>query len=167
MKQLIIKIIAAAILLAINILPTQAQNAPPPGKTIRVKIYLLDVFESRNLLETLEMLSVEREVNAESPLRSAIEAQLIGATDEENSQLLYSPASGIELVSLRVKNKTAYASFVRTGAEAFDAIDARRFKKAVEQTARQFPPIRRVEICLDGVSDFWRVCETGQRKKCR
>lgn len=153
MKRLIIKITAAAILLATSILPLQAQSISPV-KTVKVKIYLLDNFESENLLGNLQMLSVERDVDANSPLRSAIEAQLAGATEEENSQLLYSPVSGINLLSVRVKNKTAYAHFTRTGAEAFDKIDALRFRNAVRKTALQFPSVRRIEICLDGDSNF-------------
>jgi hypothetical protein len=165
MKRLIIKITVLAILFAAGILSLRAQSAPPK-KTIKVKIYLIDVFESKNLPETLEMLSVEREVDAESPLRSAIEAQLAGATEEENSQLLYSPASGINLISLRLQNKTAYARFTRTGNTTFDKTDAFRFRNSVGKTALQFPAVRRIEICLDGVSDFWRVGEKIKHKKC-
>ncbi len=108
-----------------------------------------------------------REVDAKSPLRSAIEAQLAGATAEENSRLLHSPVSGINLISVRVKNKTAYASFTRTDTTEFDKTDALRFRNSVRQTALQFPSVRRIEICLDGVSDFWRVGEKGKRKKCQ
>ena len=144
MKRSITKTIIAAILLSICFLPVQAQ------KTTRVKIYLLDNFESANLSKNLEMASVERAVNADFPLRSAIEAQLDGATDEENSQFLYSPINGIKLIYVRVKNRTAYANFALTSTEVFSKIDALRFKNAVTKTALQFPFVKRIEICLEG-----------------
>lgn len=135
------------------------------GKSVTVKIYLRDAFESENLLESLEMVAVEREVNAASPLRFALEAQLAGATDEEENTLrLFSPVSGINLMSVRVKNKTAYAKFTRTETEAFSKIDALRFRKAIRLTALQFPSVKKVEICLDGAADFWRVNAKTHRK---
>jgi hypothetical protein len=161
MKKLISGILCVAILFAVSIIQTQAQE-----KTIKVKIYLLDVFESENLLETLAMQPVEREVSAKNPLRFALEELMKGATEEENSQLrLYSTASEISLISVRVKNKTAYANFTRKTAEGFDKIAALRFRKAVRQTALQFKNIRRIEICLDGIADFWRI-GAKTHKKC-
>jgi hypothetical protein len=127
----------------------------PQEKLTTVKIYLLDTFESESLLQTLDLLPVERQVDAKSPLRSAIEAQLAGATDDENSQNLRTPIYGINLVALKVKSKIAYAHFTRTEKQKLGKYDALRFRNAVRQTALQFPTIRRIEICLDGVADFW------------
>lgn len=145
---------------------TAAGQSGSPRKTIKVKIYLLDSFESENLLENMEMQTVEREVSAASPLRSALEAQLAGATeDEENTLRLYSPFGKINLTGLRVKNKIAYANFERAGTEEFGKIDALRFRKAIRLTALQFPNIKQIEICLDGTADFWRV-GAKTHKKC-
>lgn len=143
---------------------TRAQSVPQE-KLITVKIYLLDTFESESLLQTLDLLSVERRVNAKSPLRSAIEAQLAGATDDENSLNLRTPIYGINLVSLKVKSKIAYASFTRTEKHKLGKHDALRFRNAVRQTALQFPTVRRIKICLDGVADFWLI-ETKTHQKC-
>ena len=164
MKRIITLILLVAFALTANGL---AQIPPPGAKTVKVKIYLLDQFESANLLENLEMQAVEREVTSEFPLRSALEELLKGATEVETSQLLYSPVSGISLISARVKNKTAYASFTLNGSEKLDEINALRFRKAVSQTALQFPAIRRVEICLDGIADFWLVGAKKHRKCAR
>ena len=162
-RQILIGLIA--LLFSANCLPN-AQAQIGGKKLVKVNVILLDNFESENLSENFSLFAVEREVSAASPLRSAIEAQLDGATDEENSQALYSPADGIKLISVRVKNKTAYASFKRTSIETFNKIDALRFKNAVTKTARQFPSVRRIEICLDGNLNFDRTSK-GARKPCR
>ena len=165
MKKLITGFLAAAMLIAFVVLPLRAQNAT--GQTVKVKIYLLDYFEVSNMMENLNMLAVEREVNAKTPLLSALEAQMAGATEDDNTQLLYSPFSGINLISLRVKNKTAYAHFTLTDSEKFDKIDAMRFRNSVRRTVLQFPSVHRIEICLDGVSDFWLIGAKTHRKCSR
>lgn len=166
MKRLIVQIIVAALFITPSFSPVSAQSVSP-RKTVKVKIYLLDSFESENLLENMKMLAVEREVSAASPLRSALEAQLSGATeDEENTLRLYSPVGKINLVGLRVKNKTAYAYFTHAGGdEEFDRLAALRFRKAIRLTALQFPNVKRIEICLDGAADFWLV-GAKTHKKC-
>ena len=68
MKPLFVQITFAAILTASCFAFVSAQTMSPE-KTVKVKIYLRDAFESENLLESLEMAAVEREVNAASPLR--------------------------------------------------------------------------------------------------
>ena len=166
------KIMSVAIMLAASVAFAPAQNsAPKKGKTVRVKIYLLDFFESENLFENMRMQPVEREVRAASPLRSTIEALLAGATDDEQSSLrLFSPAAvgDVKLIRSRIKNKTAYLSFEK-GSVPFSEIDALRFRKAVRLTARQFPSVRRVRVCLNGIADFWRIGSDDDkpRRKCR
>jgi hypothetical protein len=153
------------IVLLLLLLAAAARAQTGGAKPVKVKIYVLDVFESPNLLETLDMIAVEREVSGKFPLRFALEAQMKGATDEEISQSLFSPFEKVNLISVRVKNKTAYATFTRTGVEEFSRIDALRFRKAIRQTALQFTSVRRIDICLDGVSDFWLV-GAKTHKKC-
>lgn len=167
MKQTIVSITAAALFLAANFALAQAQKTAPPEKTVRVKIYLLDAFESENLLENTAMQPLERTVGATAPLRFALEELLKGATDEENSQLFYSPIEGINLISARLKNKTAYVSFTRTATDEFDRLEARRLRLAVTKTARQFPSVKKVVICLDGVSNFDRGSAKTAPIKCR
>lgn len=164
MKRLIVQIAFAALLTASGFTLAAAQTLSPE-KTVKVKIYLSDTFESENLLESLDMVEVEREVDAKSPLRSALEAQLAGATNEEENTLrLFSPVNGISLISVQVKNKIAYAKFTRTTDGTFSKTDALRFRKAVSLTARQFPSVKKIEICLDGIKDFWLVSARTHQK---
>lgn len=155
--------IIIVLLLLLFALAARAQNIRQE-KLTTVKIYLLDHFEAANSLGNLSLQAVEREVSAKSPLRSAIEAQLAGATEEEISNLLYPPISGIDLISVKLKNKTVYARFTRTGTEDFGKFDALRFRNAVRRTALQFPSVRKIEICLDGISDFWLIGARTHRK---
>jgi hypothetical protein len=124
-------------------------------KLTTVKIYLLDTFEQELPLKLINLTAVERKVKTASVLRSTLEVLLIGATDEETSQNLRSPIVGIELVSVRQVKNTVFANFRNTGTNALDNISALIFKQSVEKTARQFYAVKKVEICLDGVLNFW------------
>lgn len=147
--------IVIVLLLLLLAAATRAQT--DKKHSVKVKIYLLDTFESPDLLTTLELLPVERRVGARFPLRSTLKALAAGATDEEESQNLRSPFAGIDLISVRVKNKTAFANFTRTEKTKLGKYEAMRFRNAVLYTALQFPSIKRIVICLNGASDFWLI----------
>jgi hypothetical protein len=38
------------------------------------------------------------------------------------------------------------------------------FRDAVELTAKQFPGVKKVLVCLDGVEDFWSESEEPAKK---
>ena len=133
-------------------------------KLTTVKIYLLDTFEQETPLKKVNLMAVERQVKAASPLRGALEALLEGATDDETSQNLRSPIFGVELVSVgRVKN-TVFAKFRNTEIKPLDKFSALVFKQSVEKTARQFSGVKKVEICWDGVLKSSRKTDSAPGK---
>lgn len=139
--------------IVLSVLPSAAQiRAQTSGsnKTIEVKIHLLDVAQGAEP----ELLAVTRTVGAASPLRSALEAQVKGATEEEFSQALRSPFENIRLDFAEIKNKTARLYFSQIEKEAISESEALFFRTAVAKTALQFPAVKKVEICLAAAADF-------------
>jgi spore germination protein GerM len=165
MERLIIKILAVAILLTASILPTQAQSSSPK-KTVEVKIYLLKT-GADNAKYPSGLFAVKRNIDRKSPLRSALETLTEGATAEEAEQNLASSTFGIKLVSVRIKNKTAYTRFTMPEEARFPGDNAPFiFQEAVEKTALQFRGVKKVVVCLDGELDFGSEDEDAKPKPC-
>lgn len=136
----------------------QAQSAKK-GKLIEVNIFLMksgEGFDSEVSEENpFGLIAVKRTVNAKSPLRNALLALTGKLTQKEKSRNLHSAVWGIELVSVKVKDGTAYTYFIMPFEAKFSGDNAPEiFRNAVEKTARQFPSVKKVEVCLDGILDF-------------
>jgi spore germination protein GerM len=165
MKRLIIKILAVAILLTASISQTQAQSSSPK-KTVKAKIYLLKT-GADNAKYPSGLFAVRRNIDRKSPLRSALETLTEGATAEEAEQNLASSTFGIKLVSVRIKNKTAYTRFTMPEEARFPGDNAPFiFQEAVERTALQFRGVKKVVVCLDGELDFGSEDEDAKPKPC-
>jgi hypothetical protein len=108
--------------------------------------------------ELLALVAVRRTVSVTTPARGAIEALIAGPTDEEKGRGLRSPyAEGLSIKNLAIDGGTAHVSFV---SKCVDCprwpgdLAPWRFREAIERTLKQFPTVRRVVICLDGVENF-------------
>ena len=139
-------------------------------KTEQVKIYLMksldkkysqDPYDSKN---PYNLHPVTRQVPANAPLRSALESLTLGPTAPEEAVGLLSSTFGIKLLSVRIRNGTAYTRFTQPPGAAFPG-DAAPFifADAVERTAKQFSTVKKVSVCLDGVLNFGD--ESGERPK--
>jgi hypothetical protein len=162
MKKLILQILIVAIVSTAGFIPVGAQKT-----TLEAKIYLLKTgADSANYPSGL--FAVKRQVDRQSPLRSALEILTDGPTDdEETQQNLASSTFGIKLVSVRIKNKTAYANFTMPEEARFPGDGAPFiFADAVKKTALQFGGVKRVIVCLDGILDFGSESEAPP-KRCR
>jgi hypothetical protein len=136
-------------------------------KLTTVKIYLLKTGANYESKYPSGLFMVKRKFGGKSPLRSALEILTGGATDEEAKQNVASSTFGIKLVSVRIKNKTAYTRFTMSGGAAFPGENAPFiFKEAVEKTALQFRAVKRVVVCLDGILDFWSESDKPP-KRCK
>ena len=114
------------------------------------------------------LFEVKRTVNAKSPLRSALEILTVGPTAAEEKNNLTSSTFGIKLVSVRIKNKTAYTSFTMSDGAAFPGENAPFiFIEAVEKTALQFKGVKKVVVCLDGILNFGSEDDEAPTQKCK
>jgi hypothetical protein len=132
---------------------------------IEVKIYLAKETEEYDERNPHGLVAVTRMVDARSPLRGALVALTGNVTRREENQKLFSAMFGIKLLSARLEKGTAYAYFTMPE-EAYFSGDSSPFvfKDAVERTALQFPTVKKVVVCLDGVLDFWSESEEPARK---
>lgn len=134
-------------------------------KTREVNIYLYRSVEAEPT-NILELVEVKRHVDAHAPLKEAIQALVEGATNEEEKNGMLSFIYGVELKSVQIKNQTARVDFEfdkRTNSWLDPTMEA-LFNRAVEKTATQFPEVKRVLVCVDGIENFFLGKEF--HKKC-
>lgn len=132
-----------------------------------VKIYLYGAEVSdRTGIPDRYLIEVKRNVEARAPLKGALEALLAGATEEEEKNKMHSFIYGVELQSVRIKNKTVRVDFKFDKNEnswLAPAIEE-LFEDAVKRTAKQFATVERVLVCVDGIENFFLSKEF--HKKC-
>lgn len=139
-------------------------------KTQQVKIYLRKSLDKKYQQDPYDeknpfgLHPVMRQVPANAPLRSALEALMLGPTTTEEAGGVLSSTFGLKLLSVRIRNGTAYTRFTQPPGAAFPG-DAAPFifADAVERTAKQFSTVKKVFVCLDGVLNFGD--ESGERPK--
>jgi hypothetical protein len=109
---------------------------------------------------------VTRKVSAKSPLREALLALMKGPTVAEEAEGFSSSTYGIQLLSVKIKRGVAYTYFTMPEGATFSGDGSPfLFENAVERTAKQFPNVRKVVVCLDGILDFGS--ESGEpSRKC-
>ena len=124
-------------------------------KTVRANVYFRKSGNSDDPENPYNLNPATRQVPANAPLRSALEALSAEPTAAEEAEGLMTSTFGIKLVSVRVRNGTAYTRFTMPPGAAFPG-DAAPFifGAAVEKTAKQFPAIKKVFVCLDGILNF-------------
>jgi hypothetical protein len=70
---------------------------------------------------------------------------------------MYSFIYGVNLESVQIKNNTARVDFefdTRTNSWLDPTMEA-LFHQAMEKTATQFPGVKRVLVCVDGIENFF------------
>jgi hypothetical protein len=160
MKKVILQILFVAIVSMAGFIPVGAQKMP-----LEAKIYLLKT-GADNANYSSGLFAVKRQVDRRAPLRSALEILTNGpTTDEEARQNLASSTFGIKLVSVRIKNKTAYANFTMPEEARFPGDSAPFiFTDAVKKTALQVAGVKRVVVCLDGILNFGSESEDPPKR---
>jgi len=124
-----------------------AQSAPPKSRTI--KIYLWDVNSDK---PGIPLVPVTRRIGGDNVLKLTMD-WLFGTTlsKEEEDRGLSLPTFGMRLEGVTLKNGVALIKFSQpAGATNYGSQGPFIFEKAIERTARQFPTVRRVEICAIG-----------------
>jgi hypothetical protein len=134
----------------------KGKKAASQNKTREVKIYLYQEREIKQL-RTPYLVEVKRSVDAGAPLAETIRALLAGATSEEEKNGMLSFIYGVNLESVQIKNHTARVDFefdTRTNSWLDPTMEA-LFHRAMEKTATQFPGVKRVLVCVDGIENFF------------
>jgi hypothetical protein len=168
MSNKVFQILIFAVVLTNGLTTAQAQRKAQ-ANLIEVKIYLAKEAEDYDAQYDAKnphgLVAVRRKVGAKSPLSSTLKALTEGATRAEVKQKLFSVTYGIKFVSARLEKGTAYTYFTMPEGATFSGdLSPLIFRDAVEKTALQFASVRKVEVCLDGILDFWSEAEDGGRK---
>ncbi|MGQ0762958.1 MAG: hypothetical protein ACT4OT_13225 [Acidobacteriota bacterium] len=124
-----------------------AQSAPPKSRTI--KIYLWDVNSDK---PGIPLVPVNRRIGGDNVLKLTMD-WLFGTTlsREEEDRGLSLPTFGMRLEGVTLRNGVALIKFSQPdGATNYGSQGPFIFAKAIERTARQFPTVRRVEVCAVG-----------------
>ncbi len=104
-----------------------------------------------------EILPLKRKVSSKAPLFPAIEELLKAPTAEEQALGYASAGYGdLKLISVKIKQGTARVDFTRTISEDFNPGDLQSlaFESAVIKTAKQFPAVKKVIVCVNGMNEF-------------
>lgn len=167
MRYLIFQFLIVTFVLTSTVSLAEAQR-PKRKNLVEVKIYLVKEIEEDEAYDERNphnLVAVRRMVAAQSPLRGALVALTGRVTQEEENRKLFSATWGIKLLSVRLEKGTAYTYFTMPEVAAFSGDGSPFvFKDAVERTALQFPAVKKVVVCLDGVLDFWSESEEPARK---
>ncbi len=163
--RLILSVVVLTILTA-NSAPASAQKkseAKPP-KTRDIMIYVYDgtlSTEETEFPRERRIVPIRRRIVNNKPLSRALKLLLKGATEDElYERNLSGIATDLEFVSARIKNGTAQINLKfedeKLVEESWEGSGFRNedFVKAVELTAKQFPGIERVSICVNGVENY-------------
>ena len=104
-----------------------------------------------------EILPLKRMVSTSAPLRPAIEEMLKEPTEDEK-KLGYESLNydKLKLVSVKLKKGTARVDFSRVVGENTNPGDllTLRFEEAVKKTVMQFPNVKKVIVCVNGMNEF-------------
>lgn len=104
-----------------------------------------------------DMIPFARYVNKKAPLRPTIEALIAGPTKEENPDKFSSVTYGdVKLSSIEIRRGTARIDFTRTISKDYNPgdLETLRFEGTVIRTAKQFPEIKKVIVCVNGINEF-------------
>jgi hypothetical protein len=124
-----------------------AQSAPPKSRTI--KIYLWDANSDK---ADIALVPVNRRIGGDNVLKLAMD-WLFGTTlsKEEEERGLSLPTFGMRLEGVTLRNGVALIKFSQpAGATNYGSQGPFIFAKAIERTGRQFPTVKRVEVCAVG-----------------
>jgi len=122
-------------------------STPPTSRTI--KIYLWD---ANSNLADIALVPVTRRIGGDNVLKLTMD-WLFGTTlsKEEEDRGLTLPTFGMRLAGVTLRNGVALIKFSQPqGATNYGSQGPFIFAKAIERTARQFPAVKRVEICAVG-----------------
>lgn len=94
---------------------------------------------------------VLRSVEANAPLRPTLEALFNGTFDDEGKNGFSSSTFGMKFEGVILKNGVATVKFSQPPNETnYGTLGSFIFLEAIEKTAKQFPSVKKVEVCAIG-----------------
>lgn len=129
-------------------------NAQTKNNLIKVKVYF---WEYNNESGGDELKPFTREVDGKAPLRATIEAFIVGPTAEEEAKGFAGLVYGdMKLVSVKLKNGKARIDFTREIRDDYNPgdLETLRFEDGLIRTAKQFPSVKKVIVCVNGYNEF-------------
>lgn len=124
------------------------------AKLKEVRVYFLylgtDGTESK-------ILPLKRKVSAAQPLQTAIEELIKEPTVEEQKRGFATASYGeMKLVSVKIKKGIARIDFSRPIRDDYNPGDLQTldFESAVVKTVKQFPTVKKVVVCVNGINEF-------------
>lgn len=130
-------------------------SAGPRPRTKTVRVYF--VYEGTDSTRAGEIYALKRKVSLTAPLQGALEALVNGPTDDEakHGYQAATYAEDMKLASVKIKRRIAYAYFTRPPIQGSPPdLASLKFKEAVTRTAKQFPGVRKVVVCVNGQNEF-------------
>ena len=118
------------------------------AKTRDVKIYL---WEANSNQPDIALMAVVRQVDRRAPLRPTLEALFAGATKAEEGAGLSSSTFGMKFVGVTLQNGFVIVKFSQPPNQTnYGSLGPMIFAQAVERTVRQFPTVKKVQVCAVG-----------------
>ncbi|MEP6901602.1 MAG: GerMN domain-containing protein [Actinomycetota bacterium] len=162
LKKNTYRILILTVLVGLTLVGGNAQT----NKSRKVKVYF---WEFNKQTKGDELTAFTREVDAKSPLRPTIEAFVAGPTAEEEAKGFSGLAYGdMKLASVKIKNGTARIDFTREIRADYNPgdLETLRFEDAVTRTAKQFPTVKKVVVCVNGINEFGIGMVIDRPKPC-
>ena len=139
------------VVLSMTLLPACVQ-AQTKLKEVNVYFMFIGTDGSRS-----DLLPLKRKVSAAAPLVPAIQALLSDPSAEEQKKGYVSASYGaMKLVSAKINKGTARIDLSREIKPDYNPGDLQTlaFESAVTKTAKQFPGVRKVVVCVNGMNEF-------------
>ena len=129
----------------------RASKRPAAQKTRKIKVYLVKLEDAGKSGKKIgcgdSLFAVTRTVKATAtPLKSAIEELLNISHDEGN----YWMGENLKVKSATISKGTATIRITGNGPSVAGICDEPRITSQIEETAKQFPSVKRVKVFVNG-----------------
>lgn len=145
--------ILSVLLILVSVSCIYAQKSAG-SKLKQVKVYFH--FIGSEGIES-KVIPLKRRVSRKAPLFPTLETMLVEPTEAEQKLGYYSAGYGdMKLVSVKLKRSVARIDFSRPIRDDYNPGDLQTltFESAVIKTAKQFPGIKKVIVCVNGINEF-------------
>jgi spore germination protein GerM len=124
----------------------EADDSAPVDRDVKVFLWEVNSKEAALVLKPFS-----RRVGAASPLRYTLQMLFAGPSQEEMAQGFSSSTFGMKFEDVRLQNGVALIKFSQPPNHTnYGSMGPAVFAQAIEKTARQFPTVKKVQICAVG-----------------